>query len=240
MPGSNSEDGAVRICSLLSLFGWQIALTSSTTPEKLKASNTTVTCAYCARKVGLWSYLSQDSQPTKTTIRPRTFHVAREHRTFCPHVNGSVQAATFLSSGDPKSTTAMSNDLLDKTLVGLQGSELRRMRSRAGSDASLRSDATGLESLRMGLTTTQGRNSVVASDGQSPSILQPPGWSLRLNLVLKRTNKHVDSEAMPPPPSTRISNGANGAESEGGGATSLRKLKSHELLARVRSLMGGL
>lgn len=238
MPGSNSEDSAVRICSLLSLFGWQIALTPSTTPEKLKASNTTVSCSYCARKVGLWSYLSEDLQPTKTTNRPRIFHVAREHRTFCPHVNGSVQAATFLSSGDL--TTAMSKGLLDKTLVGLQGSELRRMRSRAGSDATLRSDATGLESLRVGPATNQNSSLMGASDGQSSSNLRLPGWSLRLNLVLKRANKHVESEAMPPPPSTRVSNGANGAESEGGGDSSLRKLKSHELLARVRSLMGGL
>lgn len=229
------KESVIRIGSLLSLFGWQTTpvTTSSRAQEKAReASRTTVSCSFCARTVGLWSYLSDPSKKAA-----RAFHVAREHRTFCPYVNGSVQAGTFLPSQNQSATGSTSKPSSQEVVPGLVSSELRRMRSRNSSEVSLQS---------MVMDTTA---SVPGSDATLPAssmALLQPGWSLRLNLVLRRTKETADRKLMPPPQpvSQLTSQAANGGElgSQGSASTAapLRKLKSQELLAKVKSLMGGI
>lgn len=65
---------------LMSLFGWKVADGSKPVAECI------VTCNFCARRAGLWAFES---------AKNKCFHVAREHRSYCPVINGDIQSGQW-------------------------------------------------------------------------------------------------------------------------------------------------
>lgn len=73
----------------MALFGWHLS-------EGVKpVQECVVACRFCARRAGLWSFF-RDAPPG------RAFHVAREHKTYCPIVNGEVQTGKWLDLTSPE------------------------------------------------------------------------------------------------------------------------------------------
>lgn len=70
----------------LALLGWKPAEGSKPVQQCI------IICQMCARRAGLWSY-AQDASP------PRAFDAIREHKSYCPLVNGHVQSGRWLQEG---------------------------------------------------------------------------------------------------------------------------------------------
>lgn len=86
----------------LALLGWSLP-SSSAAPSIHEAL---LSCAFCARRLGLWSFAPAASASESDAPR-RTLDAAKEHRSFCPLINAHVQggalpsAAAAAASGAP-------------------------------------------------------------------------------------------------------------------------------------------
>jgi hypothetical protein len=73
-------------CFLLSLLGWTIKES-----QKL-AKDCIVQCNFCSRNIGLWAF-------TKDQTNCRTMDVVKEHKSYCPYVNGKTQGGLLQEDG---------------------------------------------------------------------------------------------------------------------------------------------
>jgi hypothetical protein len=68
-------------CLLIPLLGWQLS-------EGVKdVADCIVSCDMCSRKIGLWGYINKGDSS-------RVLDVTKEHKAFCPYVNGEAQSVT--------------------------------------------------------------------------------------------------------------------------------------------------
>lgn len=153
---------------ILAVFGWELSSTSTAAPSYSNAQ-VLVACNMCQRRLGLWTFASTtatDQAPvTAGQQTKRPLHPEREHRTFCPVVNGEVQGGTWLISNTPRA-------------AGLEG-----MRSRAGSTSSL----VG----RKESTEPFGQNENNLHLTNSFHQVLPPGWRISLNAALGTTRQEL-------------------------------------------------
>lgn len=68
----------------LAIFGWQVSGEESTPVDRC-----IVVCSMCARRAGLWTYRKGGKQ----------FDVVREHKSYCPMINGEVQSGNWIDAG---------------------------------------------------------------------------------------------------------------------------------------------
>lgn len=115
-------------CLLLTLLGWKL----KEEPPSHLAKDCIVQCDMCSRKIGLWAFIKD--QPNS-----RPLDVAKEHKSYCPFVNGKTQSG-HLRVQDEKPLNAWQQRL--QVLVGatspdsgttkrllLSQDEVRKMRS---------------------------------------------------------------------------------------------------------------
>lgn len=71
-------------CLLMSLLGWRLTEAPSVVKDSI------VQCGMCSRKIGLWGFIKD--QPNS-----RTLDVMKEHKSYCPYVNGMTQGGSSSS-----------------------------------------------------------------------------------------------------------------------------------------------
>lgn len=70
---------------IMAIFGWQVSGEGSPPIDQC-----IVACSMCARRAGLWAYTKDGKQ----------FDVLREHKSYCPVINGKVQNGSWINAGN--------------------------------------------------------------------------------------------------------------------------------------------
>lgn len=93
----NANDFAVKFPDLpvaaliLAIFGWQVSEEGSPPIDQC-----IITCSMCARRAGLWAYTKDGKQ----------FDVLKEHKSYCPIINGDVQNGSWMHAGQADQLTS--------------------------------------------------------------------------------------------------------------------------------------
>jgi Rsm1-like/C3HC zinc finger-like len=99
----NTNDFAVKFPDLpitaliLAIFGWQISGDGSPPIEQC-----IIACSMCARRAGLWAYTKDGKQ----------FDVLKEHKSYCPIINGEVQNGSWMNARNVDLLTSSKSQLL--------------------------------------------------------------------------------------------------------------------------------
>ncbi|PWN35671.1 uncharacterized protein FA14DRAFT_160718 [Meira miltonrushii] len=90
---------------ILAIFGWQVSGEGSPPIDQC-----IIACSMCARRAGLWAYTKDGKQ----------FDVLREHKSYCPIINGEVQSGSWMHAGQADSLTSSKSQLLPAWQLRLQ------------------------------------------------------------------------------------------------------------------------
>ncbi|MCO5589614.1 hypothetical protein L7F22_043582 [Adiantum nelumboides] len=99
----NTNDFAVKFPDLpitaliLAIFGWQISGEGSPPIDQC-----IIACSMCARRAGLWAYTKDEKQ----------FDVLKEHKSYCPIINGEVQNGSWMNARNVDLLTSNKSQLL--------------------------------------------------------------------------------------------------------------------------------